>query len=104
MFKCGLTGKKSITGEKPVRVVTHIRERIYENDSGFVSRGWEIAKEVLAKPDAAKNAPPPEIVKLDGQQLAKLAMSKLSRLSRDEDDDDRRGDRDDRRGDRDRRG
>jgi hypothetical protein len=56
MFKCAVTGKLSKLGEKPFKVVTQKRERVYtqrfRDEEGNVSevlvgRGWEIVKEVL---------------------------------------------------------
>lgn len=56
MFKCAVTGKLSKLGEKPIRVVTEKRSRIYtrkfRDEEGnvveeMVGRGWEIVKEVM---------------------------------------------------------
>lgn len=58
MFKCGKCGKGSVHGEKPTKVVTETRERVYP-EQGYWDplfgrdvvtdpggEGWEIVKEV----------------------------------------------------------
>jgi len=52
MFKCELSGRVSVPGEKPVRVVLETRERIYtvktrDNKDKEIGRGTEIVREAL---------------------------------------------------------
>jgi len=50
MFKCYVTGKDSVLGEKPEKVVVEKRERTYMSDEEpdkVVSKGFEVVKEVL---------------------------------------------------------
>ena len=65
MFKCALSGKNSIPGQSPVRVVTQTRQKTYvnykeviENEKKklieVISEGWEIVEEKLVLPDVAK--------------------------------------------------
>lgn len=56
MFYCAVTKKLSKSGEKPYKIVTEKRQRIYmrkfRDEDGnveevIVGRGWEIVKEIL---------------------------------------------------------
>lgn len=64
MFKCALSGKNSIPGQSPVRVVTQTRQKTYvnykeviENEKKklieVISEGWEIVEEKLVLPEVA---------------------------------------------------
>jgi hypothetical protein len=49
MFKCDVTGKMSLPGEKCNKIVAEVRERVYLDDEGnVVGRGYEIVKELKA--------------------------------------------------------
>ena len=63
MFKCGICGKNSYSGETAVRVVLAYRKRTYINknvdkETGKpytkISEGTEVVKEVLAHERCAK--------------------------------------------------
>jgi|ERR1035437_4445 hypothetical protein len=65
MFRCALSGKNSIPGQSPVRVVTQTRQKTYvnykeviENEKKklieVISEGWEIVEEKLVLPEVAK--------------------------------------------------
>ncbi len=62
MFYCGITGKLSSPGDKPIRLVTERRVRDYEDDRSSeengvdikVSRGWEIVKEINVSLDGLR--------------------------------------------------
>src|ERR1035437_7189518 len=65
MLRCALSGKNSIPGQSPVRVVTQTRQKTYvnykeviENEKKklieVISEGWEIVEEKLVLPDVAK--------------------------------------------------
>jgi hypothetical protein len=62
MFYCGITGKLSNPGDKPIRLVTERRHRTYEDDRSSeengvdikVSHGWEIVKEISVTLDGLR--------------------------------------------------
>lgn len=65
MFRCSLSGKVSLPGESPVRIVTKTRPKtyinekvIYENDKKktieILSDGWEIVEEKLVLRETAE--------------------------------------------------
>lgn len=52
MFKCQVSGRVSKPGEKPFKIVTKTREKVYENKKRsrdkiieFTTTGWEIVEE-----------------------------------------------------------
>jgi len=52
MFICQVSGRLSASGEKPVRIVTEKRERVYfvrtrDGNQKEIGRGWEIVTELL---------------------------------------------------------
>lgn len=50
MFICEHCGCLSDMGEKPVRVVIEIREKIYDNN-GIITKGHEIVREIVVHKD-----------------------------------------------------
>jgi len=48
MFKCSITNKSSLPGEKPIIVVTKKRKKTYDNGTSF---GWEIVEELRMTPE-----------------------------------------------------
>jgi hypothetical protein len=65
MFRCQLTGRQSLIGQKPVKLVVERRhrsydKRIYDLESRTAStikdasQGWEIAKELTVCESAAQ--------------------------------------------------
>jgi len=64
MFRCQLSGRQSMPGAKPVRIITHRRRRSYDKTvynledrtvSTIVgaSTGWEIVREAMVSQSAA---------------------------------------------------
>ncbi len=65
MFKCQLSGRNSIPGESPVRIVTRTRPKMYVNKKEVfenekktfievVTHGWEIVEEKLVLRETAE--------------------------------------------------
>lgn len=59
MFKCQFSNQQSRVGEKPVRVVTKTRPKVYTrlDRNGLevvIGKGWEIVEEKLVKAEFAK--------------------------------------------------
>lgn len=65
MFRCQLSGRQSLAGQKPVKLVTHRRKRsydkvVYDLETRTTSRlkdtssGWEIARELTVCESAEK--------------------------------------------------
>lgn len=49
MFRCGVTGRLSMPGEKCNKIVVESRERVYtDRDGNVIGRGFEIVKEINA--------------------------------------------------------
>lgn len=58
MFKSQLSGKVYGPGISPVRIVTEMRPKTYENYDGrdvIRTEGWEIVKEITVGPDEVEN-------------------------------------------------
>ena len=64
MFRCQLSGRNSVPGQSPVRLVTQTRQKTYvnykevfENEKKklieVISEGWEIVEEKLVLPEVA---------------------------------------------------
>lgn len=53
MFICQHCGCLSDPNEKPVRVVTETREKLYDND-GVITKGREIVRELLVHLDCVE--------------------------------------------------
>ena len=47
MYKCGICGKQTESGQRSNKIVTEKREKEYRTRDGRTTKGWEIAKEVL---------------------------------------------------------
>lgn len=83
MFKCQLTGKQSLRYEKPVRIVTKTRPKIYygwdpkKKEQVEIGRGWEIVEEKLVCEEAAQHH---QVIK-SAREIMKTHAPVLKRLA-----------------------
>jgi hypothetical protein len=58
-FRCERCNKSFPSGEGPVKVVVKRRDKVYSNENGRNTTGWEIEKEI----DICKSCANPPLVK-----------------------------------------